>query len=136
MGSPARTPVRSSRAARSSQPSSTDARTPSFAASRGTQNTRQPVMTAPIPPAPTRSFNREAATIALDVGGPVPLTVITCHLDPFRPETRFAEAARIASLAVGRTAIVGGDFNCVSSELRNDGSFYDPDPLAERGWHD
>lgn len=77
-----------------------------------------------------------AATIALDVGGPVPLTVITCHLDPFRPETRFAEAARIASLAVGRTAIVGGDFNCVSSELRNDGSFYDPDPLAERGWHD
>ncbi len=77
-----------------------------------------------------------AATIGLDVGGPVPLTIVNCHLDPFRPEYRFGEAARIASLAVGRTALVCGDFNCVSSDRRPDGSAYDPDPLAETGWHD
>ena len=26
----------------------------------------------------------------------MPLTVVSCHLDPFRPEVRFSEAARIA----------------------------------------
>lgn len=77
-----------------------------------------------------------AATISLDVGGPVPLTVVCAHLDPFRPEVRFSEAARIASLAVGKTAVVAADFNGVSADRRADGSFYDPDPLAERGWHD
>jgi endonuclease/exonuclease/phosphatase family metal-dependent hydrolase len=77
-----------------------------------------------------------AATITLEVSGPVPLTVICCHLDPFRPELRFSEAARISSLATGKTAVVAGDFNGVSADRRGDGSFYDPDPLVERGWHD
>jgi endonuclease/exonuclease/phosphatase family metal-dependent hydrolase len=66
----------------------------------------------------------------------VPLTVVCCHLDPFRPETRFSEAARIASLAAGRTAVVGGDFNGPSADRRADGSFYDPDPIKQHGWHD
>lgn len=77
-----------------------------------------------------------AAAIALDVGGPVPLTVVCCHLDPFRPEVRFSEAARIASLAAGKTAVVVGDYNGPSADRRTDGSFYDPDPLEQRGWHD
>ena len=76
-----------------------------------------------------------AGTVSLQVGGPVPLTVVTCHLDPFRPEVRFSEAARIASLVVAKTALVAGDFNGLSSDRRADGSFYDPDPLSERGWY-
>ncbi|MEY9861427.1 endonuclease/exonuclease/phosphatase family metal-dependent hydrolase [Catenulispora sp. GAS73] len=77
-----------------------------------------------------------AASAAFDIGGPVPLTAIACHLDPFRPELRFSEAARIASLAIGKVAIVGGDFNCVSADRRPDGTFYDPDPIEQGGWHD
>ncbi|OLE21295.1 MAG: hypothetical protein AUG49_22410 [Catenulispora sp. 13_1_20CM_3_70_7] len=53
-----------------------------------------------------------------------------------RPETRFSEAARIASLTGGKTAVVCGDFNGPSSERRPDGTFYDPDPLVERPWHE
>lgn len=77
-----------------------------------------------------------AASIALPVGGPTPLTVVSCHLDPFRPETRFAEAARIASLTAGKTAIVAGDFNGPSADRRPDGTYYDPDPIEQYGWHD
>jgi endonuclease/exonuclease/phosphatase family metal-dependent hydrolase len=77
-----------------------------------------------------------AASIALPAGGPTPLTVVSCHLDPFRPETRFAEAARIASLAVGKRAVVGGDFNGPSADRRSDATFYDPDPIEQYGWHD
>jgi endonuclease/exonuclease/phosphatase family metal-dependent hydrolase len=79
---------------------------------------------------------RAAASIALPLGGPAPLTVVTCHLDPFRPEMRFSEAARIASLTVGKTGLVGGDFNGPSADRRADGSFYDPDPIEQHGWHD
>jgi endonuclease/exonuclease/phosphatase family metal-dependent hydrolase len=77
-----------------------------------------------------------AATIALQVGGPVPLTVVSCHLDPFRPEMRFSEAGRIAALAVDEAAVVGGDFNGPSADRRADGSFYDPDPIEQRGWYE
>lgn len=77
-----------------------------------------------------------AASIALQVGGPVPLSVVCCHLDPFRPEFRFSEAARIASLAAGKTAVACGDFNGPSADRRADGSFYDPDPIEQHGWHE
>ena len=77
-----------------------------------------------------------AASIGLDVGAAVPLWLVNCHLDPFRPEMRFSEAARIVSLTGGKTAVVCGDFNGISSERRADGTFYDPDPLVERSWHE
>ncbi|HTJ72694.1 MAG TPA: endonuclease/exonuclease/phosphatase family protein [Actinospica sp.] len=76
-----------------------------------------------------------AASIDLQVGGPVPLTVVSCHLDPFRPEARFSEAARIVSLTQDKTAMVGADYNGPSADRRTDGSYYDPDPIEQRGWH-
>jgi endonuclease/exonuclease/phosphatase family metal-dependent hydrolase len=81
-------------------------------------------------------FWHALATLALDVGGPTPVTFAAYHADPFRPQRRFDEAFRVASLFHGRPVLIGADWNNIGAERKADGSYYDIDPYTGQTWFD
>jgi hypothetical protein len=81
-------------------------------------------------------FWHALATLALDVGGPTPVTFAAYHADPFRPHRRFDEAFRVATLLRGQPGLIGGDWNNIGADRKADGSYYDVDPYRGQPWYD